>query len=112
MSRSRKRTPICGHGRTSPGTTKQDQRIAWKKHRAAERNAILTTIRQDLAGGGETGGISGSRSRDAEPPPPKKLWGEWNFTRDGKTWFGKPYDGMDMRLLTGDPMYYKKLMRK
>lgn len=98
MSRSRKKTPICGHA--SAGSDKTGKKIAWKKVRASERQALFY---------------------DEEVPHEKKIYpGAWMFPKDGKQWFGA------MRHVTENDQvhtwsnrsaawwhaYYRKLMRK
>lgn len=76
MSRSHRKTPICGH--TTAETEKQDKRIANRSFRR--------TVRQQL----------GSRHPDAVISNIRAVSNVWSFDKDGKQFLHKP-SKKDMR---------------
>ena len=65
MSRSRRKTPISGN--TPARSDKEDKRLANKKFRQAERQAIY---------------------HEKDPPEnPKEVADCWDFNKDGKSYF-------------------------
>lgn len=76
MSRSRRKTPICGH--TTAVSEKQDKRIANRSFRR--------TVRQQL----------GSRDADAVITDVREVSNVYSFDKDGKQFLHEPSE-KDMR---------------
>ena len=73
MSRSRKKTPICG-------IAKCDSAKPYKKERAGEERTRERNLIHQAALGDE---VAGERLEVEQAP-----WNEWASDRDGKQWLG------------------------
>lgn len=70
MSRSYRRTPICGISKAE-----SDKWYKTSEHRR-ERRSVKAAILQDI---------------DADYPDPKRFGSPWKSAKDGKQWLGNKY---------------------
>lgn len=80
MSRSFKRTPICGI--TTAVSEKQDKRLANRKLRSKTRSMLNVAVKADSSG--------------VLLPSIREVSNVWSFDKDGKQWLDRP-TSKDMR---------------